>query len=43
MSKSKHRFRGAAKRNEYALVLSPKMGWVRVFRFSKNDIRLLPL
>ena len=43
MSKGKHRFKGAAKRNEYALILSPKMGWVRFFRLKKNDIRLLPL
>ena len=43
MSKGKHHRRGAAKRNEYAVILSPKMGWVRLFCFGKNDIRLLPL
>jgi hypothetical protein len=43
MSKGKHRWKGATMRKDYALILSPRMGWVRVFRFQKNDLRLLPL
>jgi hypothetical protein len=40
---AKHRFKGAAKRNAYAVILSPRLGWVRFFDFGKNNIRLVPL
>lgn len=43
MSKGKHRWRGAAKRNAYSVIFSPRMGWVRFFCFNKNDVRLIKL
>jgi hypothetical protein len=43
MSKGRHHWKGAAKRNEYAFILSPKMGWVRVFRFGKKHLGVSPL
>jgi len=39
----KHAWKGAVKRNHYALILSPNMGWVRVFWFGPDNWRLLPL
>ena len=43
MSKAKHRFKGAAKRNPYAVIMSPNIGWVRLFRLNKNEVRLFRL
>jgi hypothetical protein len=43
MSKGKHHWKGAAKRNDYALIFSPRMGWVRYFHFRKGMVRLVPL
>jgi hypothetical protein len=40
---AKHRWKGAAKRNTYAVILTPKMGWVRCFHCGHEDIRLMPL
>lgn len=40
---AKHRWKGAAKRNTYAVILSPTMGWVRYFYFGDDDVRLMPL
>lgn len=37
---AKHRWKGAAKRNAYAFVLSPTVGWVRIFRRG-DDVQLV--
>ena len=32
----RHRWKNAGQRNDYALVHSPKKGWVRIFRVGDN-------
>ena len=41
--RGRHAWKGCVKRNPYALINSPKMGWVRVFWFGPDNWRLLPL
>jgi hypothetical protein len=41
--RGRHAWKGSVKRNDYALINSSKLGWVRVFWFGPDDFRLLPL
>lgn len=43
MRKGKHRWKGAAQRNDYALILTPRMGWVRYFYYFEDVSRVVPL
>jgi hypothetical protein len=43
MSKGKHRWKDAAERNDYALIFTPRKGWVRYFHIRKGVSRMVPL